>query len=132
MTPLPREQACSARSTTTFCFTSRSGARAACTSHYGEGGEEDGGGDDNRYTCRVYDFGSRRKRWPGEGLELCVPSALWWGLEVARYSLAKLWRLPGAAAARCLLHGHDASSQAGGVLPRGLAWRAPRHSVARV
>ena len=59
--------------------------------------------------CRVYDFGSRRKRWPGEGLDLCVPSAIWWGLEVARYALSKLWGL--ASPPPPLLHGHDSTRE---------------------
>ena len=87
------------------------------------------------YTCRVYDFGSRRKRWPGQGLELMVPSAIWWGLEVARYALTRLWQLPAGGGERGvpgygddgggggeaggrggpggglgMLHGHDASA----------------------
>ena len=61
--------------------------------------------------CRVYDFGSRRKRWPGEGLGLMVPSALWWGVEVARYVLTKLWHLPSAPDAG---GGGGASSGGGG------------------
>jgi hypothetical protein len=60
------------------------------------------------YQCRVYDFGSRAKRWPSHGLDLMVPSAIWWGLEITRYALTKLWHLSDGGE-RLVLHGHDAT-----------------------
>ncbi|KAL1525743.1 hypothetical protein AB1Y20_020587 [Prymnesium parvum] len=68
------------------------------------------------FRCRVYDFGSRRKRWEGEGLELYVPSAIWWGLEIAKYALARLWELQSWQPP--LLHGHDAQAYVDAAISR--------------
>lgn len=83
------------------------------------------------YRVRIYDFGSRAKRWPGHGVgridagtslpedgqvgersqqsALFVPSAIWWGVEWIRYALSSLWKLPDAPS-RAVLHGHDATA----------------------
>eukprot|EP00635_Sarcinochrysidales_sp_CCMP3193_P003226 CAMPEP_0118909850 /NCGR_PEP_ID=MMETSP1166-20130328/12251_1 /TAXON_ID=1104430 /ORGANISM="Chrysoreinhardia sp, Strain CCMP3193" /LENGTH=279 /DNA_ID=CAMNT_0006849301 /DNA_START=84 /DNA_END=920 /DNA_ORIENTATION=- len=47
-------------------------------------------------TCCVYDVGSRGSRWPaadGYSHGVKIPRAIWWGLEWAKYALAKTWRL---------------------------------------
>ena len=50
-------------------------------------------------TCCIYDFGSRGSKWPDpqdpssfvDGVK--IPRALWWGVEWARYSLSKVWKV---------------------------------------
>ena len=52
-----------------------------------------------------------------------MPSAIWWGLEVARYALSKLWGL--ASPPPPLLHGHDSTREVDAIarLPAPLSRR---------
>ncbi|KAL3909453.1 MAG: hypothetical protein SGPRY_009423, partial [Prymnesium sp.] len=68
------------------------------------------------FRCRVYDYGSRKKRWGGEGQQLFVPSALWWGLEVVSYALTRLWKLQPRKVP--WLHGHDGQAFVDAALTR--------------
>ena len=43
--------------------------------------------------CRIYDYGSRGTRWPGE-VEQKIPRAIWWGLVWVRYALEEVWKIP--------------------------------------
>ena len=43
--------------------------------------------------CRIYDYGSRGTRWPGE-TEQKIPRAIWWGLVWVRYALEEVWKIP--------------------------------------
>ena len=42
--------------------------------------------------CRIYDYGSRGTRWPGE-VEQKIPRAIWWGLVWVRYALEEVWKM---------------------------------------
>lgn len=47
--------------------------------------------------CRIYDYGSRKTKWPGE-VEQKIPRAIWWGLVWVQYALEALWKLEHASA----------------------------------
>ena len=55
----------------------------------------------------MYDFGSRRTQWPGEGDDHKIPRAVWWGLAWSRYALLRLWKLPLDEPSGALLRGYN-------------------------